>query len=469
MLAFFFFFPHNLELDGSYEAAGSIPRLLRELDRIRSESDNLKSKLQQIELSLGGIEASSERSVALLIELDRVKQNMQQCAAALREAQRFTALSKGIEAGLGEGQDLNAMVGQIREVRNSLHILQNVPEFRNATARLAQLEKKLELQLRPKFLQALKANDVQAILELRAVYSDIQQEAVMKTAYFEARQEPLQQYFVAQAQTPVAEWLPQFYNRLLNIVTVEAEFCLLLFGRENKSSVQSELAIHLLDHFARSLAARMEGLGLRTAVELRLVAETAAQQLEARALPFVEAPFAAFVANYGQAERDVVLGELAARADVDLFAVAEAATDRCQTLTKFSQLSGLVAALEALFAAGVKQQQQQHQPQSQQPHQQPQQKASSASFGAAVQVDQWAAVHAALKQLAVAKALYKRLASFDSRLRARVLAVTANEELARDPSRCVLPAADQLLRAHIEAQRSVVFGSTFSLLFVFFF
>jgi hypothetical protein len=89
----------QIELSGqleeaSYEAAGSIPRLLRELERIRTESDALKSKLQQIEMSLGGIEASTERSVALLIELDRVKQNMLQCASALREAERFTALSK---------------------------------------------------------------------------------------------------------------------------------------------------------------------------------------------------------------------------------------------------------------------------------------------------------------------------------------------------------------------------------------
>ncbi len=476
--------------DSAFEAAGAIPRLLRELERIRGESELLRGprfqfvwflfsffgfcfgcffffffpnlvflqgRLQQIEHSLGGIEASTERSVALLIELDRVKQNMLQCEKALREAQRFTALSKGIEAGLGEGQDLSAMVAQIREVRGALHILQNVPEFKNATARLAQLERKLELQLRPKFLAALRANDVPAMLELRAVYADIQQESVMKTAYFEARQEPLQTFFNAQAQVPVKEWLQQFYDRLLSIVTAEAEFCQLLFGRERKASVQSELAVYLLDHFARSLGTRMEGLSLKVAVELRNVAEIAAQQLDARAVPFIEAPFAAFMSNYGQAEKDLLLGEFASKPDTDVFVLAETAADRCQALTKFSQLPGLVMALEALFAAAAaKQQQQQHQ----QPQLHSQGKAGSSSsvVVSAKPQDQWTVVHAALKSLANAKSLYRRLSGFDSRLRARILAVVANDALSADPSRFVLSGAELLYRGRIEAQRTVVFG-----------
>jgi hypothetical protein len=348
------------------------------------------------------------------------------------------------------------MVGQIREVRKSLHILQNLPEFKNANARLAQLEKKLEVQLRPKFLAALRANDVTSILELRTVYNDIQQEALMKNVYFEARQEPLQVFFNSKAQVAVVEWLGDFYNRLLSIVTAEAETCQLLFGRERKGSVQNDLACHLLDHFARALAARMEGLSLKTAVELRSIAETAAQQLDAVALPFLEAPFASFVSNYGQAERDVLLGELAARPDADLFALAESAADRCQSLTKFSQLSGLVSALEAMFVAGVRIQQD-HQQRLQQQQQQQQQHPSKSK--APVQVDQWNVVHAALKSLSSAKAVYRRLNGLDSRLRARILAVVANDSLSSDPSKCVLPGADQLLRGQIEAQRTIVFGN----------
>ena len=458
----------HMELSGlmeeaSFEAAGSIPKVLRELERIREESDDLKSKLQGIELSLGGIEATTERSVALLMELDRVKRNMQQCAAALSQAERFAALSKQIEAALAEGQDFGAVVGQMREVRASLHVLQDVPEFRNAAARLAQYEKRLELQLRPRFVAAVRANDVQTALELSSVYRDIQQEAVMKTAYFETRLEDLQAFVTSQAQAPIGGWLPLFYSRLLTIVTAEAEWCQRLFGRERKREMQSELAGHLLEHFARALAARMEGLSLAAAVELHRHAEAAAAHLDPAVAGRLEAPFAHFQTSYGQLERETLLAALrAAGPGADPFALAEAAVDRCQSLTKFAQLPGLIVALEALFAppaapvvaaaaAGARA---------------PSATALSgpnplAKSAGAKPGDQWAPVHAALQSLWAAKAAHRRLAAFDSRLRARILAVAGHEEFASDAGRAVLPQAEQQARAAIEAARAVVFDAIF--------
>ena len=441
--------------EASFEAAGSVPRMLRELERLREESDDLKSRLQGIEMSLGGIEATTERSVALLVELDRVKRNMELCAEALREAERFMALSKGIETALAEGQDVSAVVGQIREVRAALHILQNVPEFRNATTRLAQYEKRLELHLRPKFVAALRKNDVQAAVELSGTYRDIQQEAVMKAAYFDVRLEDLQAFFSSQSQVPIASWLPLFYNRLLTIVTAESEWCQLLFN--SKKPVQTELAIHMLEHFARALAARLEGLPLRAAVELHKHAQATASHLDPLVEPALEAPFSIFSASYGHLEKESVLAELAAGGD--LFEVAEAAVDRCQALTKFSQLNGLILALEALFSGSKKD----SSAASGGSHLQQQAKAkgSSSSSSSSSSSDQWGSVHSALKNLSIAKAAHRRLSAFDSRLRARILAVVTHEGFANDPSRPVLVQADQQARAQIEAARTVVFDAIF--------
>jgi cell fate (sporulation/competence/biofilm development) regulator YlbF (YheA/YmcA/DUF963 family) len=460
----------HMELSGlmeeaSFEAAGSIPKVLRELERIRDESDDLKSKLQGIELSLGGIEATTERSVALLMELDRVKRNMQQCATALSQAERFAALSKQIEGALAEGQDFGAVVGQMREVRTSLHVLQDVPEFRNATARLAQYEKRLELQLRPRFVAAVRANEVQTALELSGVYRDIQQEAVMKTAYFETRLEDLQAFVNAQAQAPIAGWLPLFYSRLLTIVTAEAEWCQRLFGRERKREMQAELSSHMLEHFARTLASRMEGLTLVAAVELHRHAEAAATHLDPSVERALEAPFAQVQSSYGQLERDTLLAAMRTP-NADAFALAEAAVDRCQSLTKFAQLKGLISALEALFApppasAAV-------------PGNVIASRAPSAVAGGSNPLpksapssttskpgDQWAPVQAALQSLWAAKASHRRLGAFDSRLRARILAVVAHEEFANDAGRAVLPLAEQHARSAIEAARAVVFDAIF--------
>ena len=429
---------------------------MRELERIRAESDDLKSKLQAIEMSLGGIQASTDRSVALLVELDRVKRNMEACATALQQTERFLALSKSIESGLAQGQDFAVIVGQIREVRASLDVLQNVPEFRNATTRLAQYEKRLEVHVRPKFVAAVRANDVSTALELCAVYRDIEQESVMKKAYFETRREDLSTFVTSQTSEPLETWLPLFYDRLLTVVTAESEWCQLLFGSERKRSTQGELAAYLLDFFSSALASRMEGLSLEAATELHRHAAKVRPHLDMGAFGALEKPFHQYVKGYGLLEKDWLMAQLKKNSHADVYSLAEAAVDRCQSLTGFDQLEGLVGALETVFAASFK-------------------SASGSKLGALsssspssssspaqqTDVQQWNRVHTALKSLAGAKAAHRKLRAFDSRLRARVVAVDASVAFAADPLLPVLPLADEAARKRIEEARAVVFDAIF--------
>ena len=53
--------------------------------------------------------------------------------------------------------------------------------------KLSHYEKRVEVHLRPKFVAAVRANDVQTALELCTVYKDIQMEEAMKNSYFETR------------------------------------------------------------------------------------------------------------------------------------------------------------------------------------------------------------------------------------------------------------------------------------------
>jgi hypothetical protein len=89
----------NAKLESAtHDACNAMPLIMRELERIREDADDLRSKLVSIEISLGAVEASTEKSVALLAELDRVKKNLEACALILKEADAFLALSKRLES-----------------------------------------------------------------------------------------------------------------------------------------------------------------------------------------------------------------------------------------------------------------------------------------------------------------------------------------------------------------------------------
>ena len=110
--------------------------------------------------------------------------------------------------------------------------------------RLTTYERRLEGHLRPKFIAALRSNDVKTAVELAAVYRDIGQAAAMRTTYFDVRLEDLKAFW-NQYKPPLTSWLPLFYARLQNVVVAETEWCKLLFGKSQKE----ELSVHFLSHF----------------------------------------------------------------------------------------------------------------------------------------------------------------------------------------------------------------------------
>lgn len=286
-------------------------------------------------MSLGAVEATTEKSVALLAELDRVKKNLENCAAILKDADALMTLSKRLENV--QLNDYTAIIAQIREVRASpqLHVLQAIPELKELMARLTTYERRLEGHLRPKFVAALRSNDVKSAVEMAAVYKDIGQVGAMRTTYFDVRLEDLQSFW-NNYQPPLTSWLPLFYARLQNVVVAETEWCKLLFGKSQKE----ELSTHLLSHFDAALASRLQVCSLPEVVELHRIALS-------------KAPFEQHIKKYGQLEKEYLQGRpgsLSASTQgtlssssfqlLDPFIAAEEAVERCYSLTEFSQFEG---------------------------------------------------------------------------------------------------------------------------------
>lgn len=437
--------------EASFDAAGAIPRILRELSKIREDSEDLRVRLGALESSLGGIEASTDRNVALLVELDRVKANMELCGKTLRQAERFLALSKQLEAA--QLSDFGAIVAQIREVRSSLHVLQNVPEFKNATAKLSHFERRLESHVRPKFVAALRNNDVNAAMEMVGVYSDIGQEAAMHAAYCECRVEDafgqLSQDQQAVDGGSVVEWLQQIYTRCRALVSAEAEWCSRLFGRTNRRAGQLRLAAQAFSHWFRPVSHRAEQCKLPDLVKMVALARETIVALDGddAVATAVMRPFVPLIATYGQREKDFLQSkEMAASIASDPYAVAEEAAERCQALSDMGQWEGLVSALESVLCPLFR-----HRP----------------SAAASTTSDRWSHIRSALRQLASARSAQRRLAALDSRLRAHLLASNAGSSLEgaqrfkEDASAAVLAQCEREAQNAVETCRGEVFDSIF--------
>lgn len=94
---------HALEVgnqleDTSNQALAAIPRVLREVERLRKEMLVLKEKLNSFNERLYRIESHTDRSVRVLADIDRAKTRMEDCLKALEQVDKLSKLTADIEA-----------------------------------------------------------------------------------------------------------------------------------------------------------------------------------------------------------------------------------------------------------------------------------------------------------------------------------------------------------------------------------
>jgi cell fate (sporulation/competence/biofilm development) regulator YmcA (YheA/YmcA/DUF963 family) len=138
----------SLELNTSLEESSTqvlsnIPRAVREIERVRKEAVVLKQRLDEFETRLCQAEEGTETSLRLLSELDRVKTKMEFCCEALKEAEKLSKMTGGMEEVFSSG-DFAKIAEQIEDMQKSLKVLNHLPEYQQTKCNLQLLQDRLE-------------------------------------------------------------------------------------------------------------------------------------------------------------------------------------------------------------------------------------------------------------------------------------------------------------------------------------
>ena len=136
----------NDELEASMaELLAAVPRTLAEVERIEGAVGTLQGDLSKLSTRLDGGggpggaaaddgPASSMQHVRSLEELDRVKRNMETCAATLVEAANWSAAVREANAQFAAGA-LDKAAERLAAMQHSEEVLRNMPEAAERQAR----------------------------------------------------------------------------------------------------------------------------------------------------------------------------------------------------------------------------------------------------------------------------------------------------------------------------------------------
>eukprot|EP01114_Cavostelium_apophysatum_P016213 TRINITY_DN455_c0_g1_i1.p1 TRINITY_DN455_c0_g1~~TRINITY_DN455_c0_g1_i1.p1 ORF type:complete len:742 (+),score=173.09 TRINITY_DN455_c0_g1_i1:323-2548(+) len=255
--------------DISAQSFISVPKSIREIEKIRKDAAELKKKIDWFNEHLSKVENSSSDSLKLLSELDRVKIRMETVSNALKESSRLLKMTDNIEAVFASG-DSQQIAERLNEMNHSLQILKDVDvkEFKSEMARLEQLQDRLEGLVRPQLLQAFTQQETDAALQFVNIFEKINRSAQLLDYYYRCRQLPLDQYWnslekniqnfdqESQGENPFVKWLPSFYDEVLLLVNNEVSWTSKVFPKD--SSVVPTLVAKVLSHFTASFQKRID-------------------------------------------------------------------------------------------------------------------------------------------------------------------------------------------------------------------
>eukprot|EP01116_Phalansterium_solitarium_P021414 TRINITY_DN6645_c0_g1_i1.p1 TRINITY_DN6645_c0_g1~~TRINITY_DN6645_c0_g1_i1.p1 ORF type:complete len:861 (-),score=300.25 TRINITY_DN6645_c0_g1_i1:236-2818(-) len=233
--------------DMSSQALLTVPRSMREIEKVRKEAADLKRKLDSFTDSLSRLEDGTLTSMRMLAELDKVKMRMEGVFTALREAEKISKLSESIEQIMGSN-DFQKIAEELDVLQRSLELLKDVPEFQHRTKNLERWQDQLEGMTRPQLLAAFNQHDTEAALGFVDVFTKINRRDKLLEHYYRCRQVPLDQVWHAfdkarpdddfdsgsRAENAFVRWLPSFYDEVLLLINAELEWTAQVFTKDQQ-------------------------------------------------------------------------------------------------------------------------------------------------------------------------------------------------------------------------------------------
>ncbi|KAF2070501.1 hypothetical protein CYY_008184 [Polysphondylium violaceum] len=210
---------HWIELNMSLENTTSeslliVPKAIREIDRIRNESLNLKNKIKIINQKLEAINILQQQqqqqispttnsnnnnnnsiinqnnTIQLISKMDLVKNRMEKSIRSLQEAEKLLNFSQQVDT-LFQSNDFLKISEKLEEVKQSLSVLNDVPEFRQQASKFVAYQDRLETMLKPQLIIALNAKNLDVCSQYLKIFQNIQKEEKFYEYYYTCKSDPL--------------------------------------------------------------------------------------------------------------------------------------------------------------------------------------------------------------------------------------------------------------------------------------
>eukprot|EP00051_Salpingoeca_urceolata_P029288 m.489477 g.489477 ORF g.489477 m.489477 type:complete len:730 (-) comp26803_c0_seq1:35-2224(-) len=363
----------NSELqETSRQVVQDLPSVVRSIDVIAQELSSLKERMALVKQDIERVEQDTAQSMALLVELDRVKERIEETSSALQEADNWTTLSTDIEAAF-VSEDLAMIASTLLGMQRSLMVLSDVPDYEDRQRRVVMFQNKFEALISPRLLDAFTHRNLEVAKECRVMFADMDRLPQLCNYYYRSQKAPVFKAWAAGAESerPLTTWLPEFHDKLVGVANAEHAWTRDLFP--DAEEVLGSLMVQILSErkppFAECLKQHHREHGLPGVIECFEMTQGFAGKLPklgGAVLDAVFEPFVHYQIEFGHlAEQEMAahvtgkinfdvtgLGleqgaEVLQKALVEAFRLMGAATDSCRKLTGMAACEGLCAAISA--------------------------------------------------------------------------------------------------------------------------
>ncbi|CAD7701533.1 unnamed protein product [Ostreobium quekettii] len=168
--------------DCSAQVLRRIPTALQEVARIQGEADGLRFGVQGLVGKLKHDHTAGSQAIAGLLEVDRVKRNVEAACNTLQEATELSELFARVDSIFAAG-DVTAMANTLATMRRGLDLVGDVPEFRGGRQKLKNLEDSLVARIEPRLSSALAQKKGEQVRVLAGLLLSIGHDDMLQRLY----------------------------------------------------------------------------------------------------------------------------------------------------------------------------------------------------------------------------------------------------------------------------------------------
>ncbi|GFR44477.1 hypothetical protein Agub_g5740, partial [Astrephomene gubernaculifera] len=232
--------------DSSAQAMRRIPFAIQEIYRLQGDIQGLQDQVQVMSHTVQRDAGEARNSVQHISQLHRVKANMENACNSLKEATELSGLFLKVEEVFAAG-DLPKVAEILANMRHSLSLVGDVPEFRAGRQKLRSLEDRLQQQVEGSLREALaRGQEDEAVKQLCGLLLAVDRYGTIESLYVTTKLAQVHALWeehagpspaASSAAAPAAPaggvaaaeaaavWLPVFLSRLLALLQAEAGWC----------------------------------------------------------------------------------------------------------------------------------------------------------------------------------------------------------------------------------------------------